>query len=362
MTYRFSSSLKSQLKTVGLITIVWTVVSLFQFFIGYGTLIDMEYDFTGRDIFVHVKASLLTGILAGIMGGGGVVFLWEKWLRTKPYGWTLKSIFLSYTIIYILVAVPVGLFYQMNFLGKSLFYKEVWEEMFHRLLDPVSLIWFSFWLAIVICTMIALQVNDKYGPGVFKDFLLGKYFNPQREQRIFMFLDLRSSTRIAERLGEERYFNFLKEVYRLATPSILNNNGEIYQYVGDEIVISWRTGKSKDNDSCINCFFDIKRVLSQKAQYFKENFDEIPEFKAGLHYGYVMAGEIGVVKRDIVYSGDVLNTTARIQSKCNELGVDILISKYLVERLKLREALYELKEIGNIELRGKEEQVVLFTL
>ncbi|MEL7006687.1 MAG: adenylate/guanylate cyclase domain-containing protein, partial [Bacteroidota bacterium] len=181
-------------------------------------------------------------------------------------------------------------------------------------------------------------------------------------QRIFMFLDLRSSTRIAERLGEERYFNFLKEVYRLVTPSILNNQGEIYQYVGDEIVISWRTKKPIMNDSCVNCFFDIKKVLNQKAKYFKENFGEVPIFKAGLHYGYVMAGEIGVVKRDIVYSGDVLNTTARIQAKCNEFGVDILISKFLLDRLNLKGVSYHPKEIGDIELRGREEHVVLFTL
>ena len=100
-------------------------------------------------------------------------------------------------------------------------------------------------------TLIMLMVNDKYGPGVFVDFLLGKYFKPRREERIFMFLDLRSSTTIAERLGEEKYFSFIKDVFKDATPSILDSRGEIYQYVGDEIVISWKMENGQKNANFI---------------------------------------------------------------------------------------------------------------
>ena len=118
-----------------------------------------------------------------------------------------------------------------------------------------------------------------------------------------------------------------------------------------------------DNANCLNCFFEIQKALRLKTSYYKETYDGIvPEFKAGLHYGYVMAGEIGVVKRDIVFSGDVLNTTARIQQKCNELGVNILLSNYLLDKLKLQNGTYEPKKIGDMELRGKEQKVMLYTL
>jgi adenylate cyclase len=96
--------------------------------------------------------------------------------------------------------------------------------------------------------------------------------------------------------------------------------------------------------------------------YFEDNFGVQPEFKAGLHYGNVMAGEIGVVKRDIAYSGDVLNTTARIQGKCNELRVDILLSKSLIDRLHAAIDKFTVQELGTIELRGKKEKVHLCTV
>jgi adenylate cyclase len=212
------------------------------------------------------------------------------------------------------------------------------------------------------CFGYRLLVNDKYGTGVFKYFLLGRYFHPKREERIFMFLDLRSSTSIAEKLGEERYFNFLKDVFNYSTSGILNNKGEIYQYVGDEIVISWKTDQGTENVNCINCFFDIQKALKDKASYFQAKYNLQPEFKAGLHYGHVMAGEIGVVKRDIAFSGDVLNTTARIQGKCNELGVDLLISKFLLDKLNFVSNSYEPKEVAKIELRDKELPMTLFTV
>ena len=177
-----------------------------------------------------------------------------------------------------------------------------------------------------------------------------------------MFLDLRSSTAIAEQLGEVRYFNFLKDVFQHATPSILYAKGEIYQYVGDEIVMSWKMENGMENANCLRCFFDIQLELRRKAAYYQEIYGVIPEFKAGLHYGFVMAGEVGVVKRDIAFSGDVLNTAARIQSKCNELGVNILLSKFLLDKLSIPPHSFEPKKIGDLLLRGKHEKVVLYTV
>lgn len=191
---------------------------------------------------------------------------------------------------------------------------------------------------------------------------MGKYFRPQREERIFMFLDLRSSTTIAEQLGEVVYFNFLRDLFQHATPSILYAKGEIYQYVGDEIVISWKMNNGMENANCVRCFFDIQLELRRRSAYYQDTYGVTPEFKAGLHYGFVMAGEVGVVKRDIAFSGDVLNTAARIQSKCNELGVNILLSKFLLDKLSLPPHTFEPKKIGDLPLRGKQEKVVLYTI
>ena len=262
-----------------------------------------------------------------------------------------------------MVSIVTGFYINGYELGLGISDIELWRAVMSNLVGFEQFLNFTTWLIITLGTLIALQVNDKYGPGVFRSFILGKYFQPTREERIFMFLDLRSSTSIAERLGEERYFTFIKNVFKDVTPAIIYSKGEIYQYVGDEIVISWKIGNGIKDANCIQCFFEVQSALIQKKDFYQSTFDGIiPEFKAGLHYGHVMAGEVGVVKRDIAFSGDVLNSTSRIQSMCNELGVNILFSGNLLKKLMLKPNLFNPKRIGEIELRGKEEKLMLFTV
>lgn len=355
-----------QLRKILLITIAWTVISIFNYLIGWAAVVDANfiwdanYDIGKIDHVQGIYISILTALFAGIIGGSAIVFLWEKWLRTKPYGWTLTSILISYVVIFNLVTIPVILFNNTYNKPYSIFSFEAWGQVENAYSSPSLLVPFFFWLIIVLLTLIVFQVNDKYGPGVFGKFLLGKYFKPTREERIFMFLDLRSSTSIAEKLGEEQYFHFLKRVFQLVTPAILKNKGEIYQYVGDEMVISWEKKEGIKNNQCINCYFDANRLLNAKKVYFEDTYGVLPEFKAGLHQGYVMAGEIGVIKREIAYSGDVLNTASRIQSQCNKLGVNMLLSNDLINQLSLEE--HEPRSLGHIELRGKSERMKLYAI
>ena len=74
-----------------------------------------------------------------------------------------------------------------------------------------------------------------------------------------------------------------------------------------------------------------------------------------------MAGEIGVIKKDIIYSGDVLNTTARIQEQCNQYNVDVLISKETFDLISDTNG-YKLMPLGSIELRGKKTKIELNTI
>ncbi|MGK0385909.1 MAG: adenylate cyclase [Patiriisocius sp.] len=354
---------KSQIEKIIWITLFWTLFAVFQFFVGYLTLIDFNVDFLNLNPVDFLLSTIFMGIIAGLLGGILLVFFWENWLRTKSYGWSLLNIFWSYTVLFFLVNVLTELFSPETQLGSSLIDSHSWTELGSQIMSLSLILNYFAWLAMVIFTLIALLVNDKYGPGVFISFLLGKYFHPKREERIFMFLDLRGATTIAEKLGESRYFNFLKDVFRDATSSILKSNGEIYQYVGDEIVITWKKNTGILDANCLQCFFDIKQRLLDNASYYKEKYDGIiPEFKAGLHFGFVMVGEIGVVKRDIAYSGDVLNTAARIQSKCNELGVNILISKNLLDGLGSLPNVFKPREIGKVDLRGKQHSLMLYTV
>lgn len=305
--------------------------------------------------------ALISGALAGVSGSFLIIFLFNKWLRNYPYGEALLRILATFTVVFFLVSIASGFFLHTRELGLPMSHPKVIKAVFSIFYELDSLRTYLFWFFVVLVTNITLLVNEKYGPGVFRDFLLGRYFRPRREERIFMFLDLRGSTTLAEILGEERYFLFIQELFRDVTPAILKQKGQIYQYVGDEIVISWSLKSGLEEGRCVACFLDIQKILHQHATHYQQKYGIRPEFKAGLHYGHVMAGEVGVVKREIAFSGDVLNTTARIQSKCNELGVNILLSEQLVHALPA--AFQKMaKMLGALSLRGKTSQVVVYTI
>ena len=144
-----------------------------------------------------------------------------------------------------------------------------------------------------------------------------------------MFLDLKDSTLTAEKLSNLTYSNLIKEFIFDISDAIIIFKGEIYQYVGDEIVIVWPIRGS--NLNCIRCFFKMNEIIEEKRNIYKEKYNLQPEFKAGIHVGQVIVAEVGKLKKEIVYHGDVLNTTSRIEGKCNELNQQLLISKDMLQ-------------------------------
>jgi FixJ family two-component response regulator len=179
--------------------------------------------------------------------------------------------------------------------------------------------------------------------------------------RIFMFLDIKSSTSIAERLGHVKYFQLLNDFFADIAKPVEQNKGQIYQYVGDEVVVSWSFEEGIEKANCLNCFFDIhKRMQNLSSAYFSK-YQVSPSFKAGMHYGKVSTGVVGTLKKEIIYTGDVLNTASRIEGLCNSHSVDLLLSETLIKELPLKPC-YIKKEIGRISLRGKSEGITLYTV
>jgi adenylate cyclase len=172
-----------------------------------------------------------------------------------------------------------------------------------------------------------------------------------------MFLDLKDSTLIAEKLSNLTYSNLIKEFIFDISDAIIMFKGEIYQYVGDEIVVVWPIRAS--NLNCIRCFFKMIEIIEDKRNIYKEKYNLQPEFKAGIHVGQVIVAEVGKLKKEIVYHGDVLNTTSRIEGKCNELNQQLLISKDMLQYIS-HENEFIIEDKGEIALKGKSKKLRLY--
>jgi len=215
------------------------------------------------------------------------------------------------------------------------------------------------WIMLFIFTMLAIEINEKYSPGVFLDIMMGRYLQPREVKRIIMFLDLKDSTPIAEKLGHQEYFKFIRDFIFFVSSGIMKHNGRIYQYLGDEIVVWWPASEVNAR-KCINAILEIRKELNKNGERFRRRYGVVPEYKAGLHVGVVMVGQIGIIKKDLVMSGDAINTAARIRSACSDLNQKYLASKELIELMVMKD--WQTDNLGPIELKGKNDTVELFAL
>ena len=203
------------------------------------------------------------------------------------------------------------------------------------------------------------KLDQRVGPGILYKYLTGKYFRPREEERIFLFMDLNASTSIAELLGHKQYSRHIQDCYRLLTKPLKITRGEVYQYVGDEVVISWEASHGLKDNRCLDFYYLFQDTLENHKGYFQENYGTVPTFKAAVHIGHAMVAEVGQVKSEIAFHGDVLNTTSRIHGFCQQLNEAILITESLRTRLPVS-ATYSFIPHGSITLKGKESEVEVF--
>ncbi len=343
------------------ILLAWTVIGNLIFFLEYFSLVNNQYLTSSYDFKSAFIANIIVAVSAGIVGGFVTVHLMEYWLRKYAFWKALLFIITVYTVAAFLISYLGASYLRSEQYGVSMFHPDVLKEAKLFFASWIFIKNYVIWLFIVIGTLIVLMVNDKYGPGVFADYLMGKYFMPKNERRIFMFADIKNATGIAENLGEKKYFHLLKDFFKDIAPAIIQTRGEVYQYVGDEVVISWKMKPGLKNGNAILCFYLMKSLIAEKRDYYTVKYNLVPDFKVGYHFGSVMVGELGQIKRDIAFSGDVLNTASRIQSKCNDLSVDILASAAFSEIIHPLPEGITIESLGKQNLRGKAREIEVVT-
>lgn len=216
------------------------------------------------------------------------------------------------------------------------------------------------WLITFSLTLLVIEINEKYSPGLFFSIIFGSYTNPRRERRIVMFLDLKDSTPTAEKMGTDLYFLFIRDFIYYVSTALLEHGGNIYQYVGDEVVTSWSTSPAMAR-RVLNALKDAQKEIDTHRPMFMKKYGIVPEFRVGIHEGEVTVGEIGIVKKDLAMSGDTMNTAARVRSACNELGYDVLVSYTFANLLPPDEAGLIRRSVGELDLKGKSQAMELFT-
>ena len=318
-------------------------------------LTGVRYDFAGN-ILAIPAGGLIMGLLTGILE---ISYFSKKFIKNS---FTRKILFKSLVYLIIFIVFLIILSFVNAFFAHD-------EESFFTLSSPVWTFFTNYSItgillyifSILVITQFYTEFSDSIGSGTLSNFFLGKYHHPVEEERIFMFVDMKSSTTIAENLGHVRYYEMLKEYYSDLSIAVIDHGGTIYQYAGDEIILTWKLKDGLKQNNSVNCFFAMKRRLEMRVEQYNNKYGLLPGFKAGLHYGTVTAGEIGSLKKEIIFTGDVVNTSARIQGLCSQFGEDLLVSEDLVKVFQLP-AIYSITSVGETLLKGRSKPMELFSI
>ena len=230
---------------------------------------------------------------------------------------------------------------------------------------PDSDFWWTivFSFAVGFSIVFGLALNRIIGPGVFRNFLLGRYHTPREEERALLFIDLAGSTAIAERIGATRFLELMNEFVHDVGVALEGSGGTIYQYVGDEAIITWRLEESRSRDisGAVEAVLRLRARIAARGESYRSRFGVVPRFRAALHAGPVVVGEMGDSKLEIVLLGDTVNTTARIEQSCRELDRDFLASAEALALVTLPPEV-ESEEMPPVALKGKSRPVRLFAI
>jgi len=201
-----------------------------------------------------------------------------------------------------------------------------------------------------------IEIGQLLGFSVLGDLVTGRYHRPRKEERVFLLIDMKSSTAAAERLDDLAYHGLLNGFFRDVTDAALDHGAAIHKYVGDEAILTWRAEDALAQARCVLCAFAVRKRIAAKAAEYERRFGLVPEYRAALHIGTVVAGEIGDLKREVAFVGDTLNTAARLLAACRELGRDVVASTTLLDRVPLPEGVAR-EALAPVAVRGKDQAV-----
>ena len=311
------------------------------------------------DAEISLSSNMIVAIISAVFFGtalGTIDFFLDRTLRGRSLGIEIILKGITYFIAWNIVssiAYTIGTTISADFIqSTSVKYT---DDFSFNMLSAASI----YTAIMIIVVSFIKQMNTKFGPGILIPMFLGRYRQPHIENRVFLFMDLKDSTSYAERLGSIKYSELIQDCFMDVNRVIPQVNAEIYQYVGDEVVLTWISDEGLRDANCINFFFAFQKLLSEKREYYVRKFDCLPQFKAGAHIGEITVAEVGDFKREIAYHGDTINTASRIQSVCNQFNRSFLISGDLKEQLKL-DSKYKVEFLDSITLKGKASEVELY--
>jgi adenylate cyclase len=181
------------------------------------------------------------------------------------------------------------------------------------------------------------------------------------EERVFLFIDLNNSTYLAEKLGNKLFSYLITQCVAEIYPLVHQYKAQLYQIVGDEIVLTWLKSECSDVARVAQLFFDFEKKISNSAVNYRQCYGLLPTFKAACHLGKVAVSANIFAADEPVYRGDVLNTCGGLFKLCKALDKRMAVTEAFVNEMKTP-APFRVLPLGRYLIKGKQNYENIYTV
>lgn len=301
-------------------------------------------------------SGILQGVLTSLLIATPIAFFEVRRARMDAFGWMRRLPLAGYFFIKVL-------FYCIVIIAGLILSRLIMSIGTSRsiVVDPTFRSSVLFAIGMSVFGNLVVEMGRLLGFGTLKNLLMGRYARPRREQKAFLLIDMKDSTGLAERLGAIRFHELLNAFFRDVADAALESDGEIHKYVGDEAILTWAAGPALREGDCLTCPFLARDFILRNAARYRDRFGAVPEFRAALHFGEIVAGEIGDLRREIAYVGDTLNVAARLLEASKTLRRDVLVSAELLALVRLPSGL-QAEPLPTLSIRGRDAPLAIAAL
>ncbi len=313
-----------------------------------------------ESLFDSYRFHWATPTIAGIVIGSGFAIL-EFSIIPK---WNIRSIALliplrlvAFTLVILISTLLVQVIIGSVFQGHS--FSSTWGLLKRFVPTDLFLSLYIYLMLLGLVLNFIRAVGNRFGPGLLVNYISGKYRQPMEEDRMFLFIDLNDSTTLAEEMGHKHYSDMLNKLFSTLSRITDDYNGQIYQYVGDEAVLTWLMTPDFDYTEPIRLYREFIRKIQASKEHYLATYGVVPGFKAALHGGEVIVTELGHRRKELAYHGDVLNTASRLLGRSSDLGKALVISSFCKEKLEGNDT-FSISFVEQMKLRGKQDESAIY--
>lgn len=343
--------------------VIWNVMLRFFLFLNY--LVNPDIFTNGQKIFQIIYThpfSSVTGIASAVAIGSWIIedLLFYKFLSRRSMGavFILRAVF-TFSLV-VLFTIALGVYHYRD--KQYIDFYEYLNVLRNFIQNNAAIYLFTIGIIISVFANFLKAIRQKVGHENFYKIISGYYKVPREEERIFIFIDLISSTQYAELLGHKRYSSFLQECFHGLGLLQVKYRGSQYQFVGDEVVISWSAKRQRNYRNVVDFYYEFTSRLKAREKYFQKKFGLIPRFTASINSGRIMIAEVGDFKSEIAFHGDVLNTAARIQKQCKSYNRELLVTENFINHFYSVSKGYTIDWIAKETFTGKQRQVNIYAV